>query len=565
MILLIGLENSENRFHRMGTIAKIKVFLIALYPKKTFPIIGESQGICAISGFLQSKYPKDVETRLFDQQINTDEEIISAILQERPGIIGFSVKMGTLSQLRILYNRLFQDVFPLYKPIIVLGNSAANFHGNFLLKEFPDAIISKGEGEITFNDLILYLKDKIKFEKIGNIVYLKNGILFKSGQRYLDPNDIENADRRNTLCFYNKDAEIYIEGSRGCGYCGCSICECRDFLGSRCKEYRWRGRPLAKILSELHHLEGLGIEEVTFSDEDFIGPDDIGIGRAISFAHMVIDNNIHIHYRINIRVRSLANNNDDDSLKKKRRQLISILKQSGLSKVFLGFESGSETQLRRYNKGFDLSEFLLSKSLLDEMKIDYELGYICLDPLMSLKELKESLVFISENNCISHISNIYKELRIQSGNQIYLNKIRKCEQESHVHIIGELNHDEQTFPVLSYIDNNIELLRKCLMTYEQRTYRLYYFMRILTQYDTLSNHIKEYVYKTMSSLKYNDYSLLQALVSQLEQDSKDTNSLREIVEEHERSRNRIYRNLHSRLPQAKFSGYWEELYFEVYE
>ena len=42
-------------------------------------------------------------------------------------------------------------------------------------------------------------------------------------------------------------------------------------------------------------------------------------------------------------------------------QLLKQLKKSGLVKIFLGFESGSESQLKRYNKGFKLLEFLNAK------------------------------------------------------------------------------------------------------------------------------------------------------------------------------------------------------------
>lgn len=76
----------------------IRIFLVALFPNEKFPFIGESHGICAISGYLKEKYADLVETYLFDQQTNSDEEIFSEIKSKRPEIIGFSVKMPTLNR-----------------------------------------------------------------------------------------------------------------------------------------------------------------------------------------------------------------------------------------------------------------------------------------------------------------------------------------------------------------------------------------------------------------------------------------------------------------------------------
>ena len=126
-----------------------KVFLIALYPQNDFPFIGESQGICAISGYLKSLY-NGISISLYDQQIDNTDTIINDILNEMPAVIGLSVKMFTYSQFEEFYELLQASVFPTYQPMVVIGNSTAHFCGREILKKYNNVIVSLGEGEVSF-------------------------------------------------------------------------------------------------------------------------------------------------------------------------------------------------------------------------------------------------------------------------------------------------------------------------------------------------------------------------------------------------------------------------------
>ena len=517
----------------------IKIFLVALFPNEKFPFIGESHGICAISGYLKEKYADLVETYLFDQQTNSDEEILSEIKSKRPEIIGFSVKMQTLNKMDAFCNLIQDGTFGSYKPLVILGNSTAHFNSDFLLKRYDDIIISFGEGEVSFCDLIEYVKGKIPIEKIRNIAYRIGKKIICTEREYLPPNDIPIADRRYSSLYYEKGGEVYIEGSRGCAYCYCSICECRFFLGSQQSINKWRPKNVSKIIIELSELEKLGIKEVTFSDEDFIGNDIHGLHHALQIADELLDKQIHIQYRINARIHSIFSQKDDAVNRERKIQSLKRLKDSGLVKIFLGFESGSESQLKRYNKGFTLSEFQNAKKILDELSIEYELGYISLDPLMTLEELKESLLFILQNKCISHISNIYKELRIQSGNQAYLRRVRIYEQNHNVRILGKLNMNEQIYSILEFADSRVDVLRKCMSNYEAQTYQLYYRMRILTQYSESSNNVyNQAAHKTLNEIRSLDSDLLMELISDIE--NNNGANMTSIIEKYNEIRYNIY-------------------------
>ncbi len=544
-----------------------KLYLIALYPNNDFPFIGESQGICAISGYLQSLY-KDISISLYDQQIDHNDKIIRDILNDKPAVIGLSIKMFTYPQFEEFYSLLQSRVFPTYKPMVVIGNSTAHFSGRDILKKYNNVIVSLGEGEVSFGDIYAYLNEDLPFEKIRNIMYCSNGDIIESEYQYLNKNLIPFADRRYSKLYYDKGGEVYIEASRGCAYCSCNICECRDFLGSKCAKFRWRDRPIDSIVNELKYLSSIGINDVTFSDEDFIGNDYYGIDRASKLASRIVNVNIKIEYRINARVKAIYSDTDTEELRTQKEQTLVSLKRSGLSKIFLGFESGSAGQLKRYNKGYTLDEFIQAIDILRNIGIQYELGYISLDPLMSLEELEESLNFIKEHQCIPYISAIYKELRIQKGNKSYLRLIHKYETDLGERLLGNLIFDEQMYEILKYADKRVDTIKQLMCDYEVQAYKLYYYLRIQTQYAMSQddNNLKYAIHLTIQSLKMNDYNLMSDLVKGIKSNYSRIH-LTNILQDYKNKRRDIYSTLimsepYNSMPEFK---YMRALYNQTYK
>lgn len=543
------------------------IFLIALYPNNDFPFIGESHGICAISGYLQSLY-KDISISLYDQQVDNNDKIINDILNERPAVIGLSIKMFTYPQFEEFYGLLQSHVFPTYHPTVVIGNSTAHFSGRDILKKYNNVIVSLGEGEVSFGDIYAYLTGDLPFEKIRNIMYYSDGNIIESEYQYLNKKLIPFADRRYTKLYYDKGGEVYIEASRGCAYCSCNICECRDFLGSKCAEFRWRDRPIDSIVDELKYLSSIGISDITFSDEDFIGNEHYGLERASKLANRIVNENIKIEYRVNARVKSIYSSTDTEELRTQKEQTLISLKRSGLSKIFLGFESGSAGQLKRYNKGYTLDEFIQAVDILRNIGIQYELGYISLDPLMSLEELEESLYFIKEHQCIPYISAIYKELRIQKGNKSYLRLINKYETDSEERVIGELIFEEQMYEILKYADKRVDIIKRLMCDYEAQAYKLYYYLRIQTQYAMSQddNKLKYAIHLTIQSLKMNDYNLMSDLVKGIKSNSSESHLLK-ILQDYKDERKNIYSSLimsepYNSMPEFK---YMRALYNQTYK
>lgn len=507
---------------------EIRIALIALFPKERFNIIGESQGVCSIAGFLEARFGDSVNVLILDQQCNSDDDIQNQILEFRPQIIGFSMKMGTFQEFEVLYKKIVGVYMP---QIICCGNSFAHFNTEFLLHRHPEIIVSRGEGEPTFEDIILYLRHKINFNDIRNIAYLRGVQIYNNQFEFIDSQLLPSSKREHSKTFYNSGGEIYIEGSRGCAYCGCTICECRYFLGSENCTNKWRPKESKIVVSELMELVNIGINQVTFSDEDFFGDED-GLIHAKKIADGILNNRVSINFRVNARVQTFKENED------RIKPLLIKLRDAGLVKIFLGFESGSQTQLKRYGKGFTLDEFLNAHELIKSVGISCELGFIPFDPLMEFNELVESLNFIKEHQLIDELSAIIKSLRVQGGNKLYLRLISKFEEDNDIKLIDEYDPYTQTYPILRFKDNRVQKIWNALKEYGEDKYADYYTLRIQTQYSNHSNFNK-----IINDIRDNDYRLISKLL-----ECENEKEYTEIVQYHSNLRNMIYNNLDESAP-----------------
>ena len=239
---------------------------------------------------------------------------------------------------------------------------------------------------------------------------------------------------------------------------------------------------------------------------------------------------------------------DDGFFPLKKIEMLKSLKRAGLVKLFLGFESGVQSQIDRYGKGYKLQEFIIAKSILDELEIEYELGYISIDPLMSLEELHESLLFIKEEGCIPYISSIYKELRVQKGNRSYFRRLRQYEQQNGISLVGDVLFDEQRYDIIGYADNRIATIVSLMKDYIDENYKKYYELRRMTQYD--ENHSKDNSYSIMEKLRYNDYDLLLGLTRSLMK-GKSLSVQREIVDKYRHFRDDVLN------VSSGFNGYFD--------
>ncbi|MDH3602055.1 MAG: hypothetical protein OEU26_20780, partial [Candidatus Tectomicrobia bacterium] len=77
-------------------------------------------------------------------------------------------------------------------------------------------------------------------------------------------------------------------------------------------------------------------------------------------------------------------------------ELLKRMKNIGFNCVFVGFESGSDSQLKRYNKGVSRKENMKAIRILKQIGIHADGGFITFDPLMQMEEVFENTQFLRE-------------------------------------------------------------------------------------------------------------------------------------------------------------------------
>ena len=533
------MENFSN-FQVLPKHNRNKFILVALHAQN-FPFTGESHGICALSGYIKTHYP-EIDVDIYDLQISDMTDLLEAIIKNRPVILGISAKLQTFDQMQILYSRLKTTIPIDQMPILVMGNAIPNFNGQLILEEYyKDIIVARAEGEIVFDDLIAYIRGIKKLQETRNISFWDGDKIHVSPKDYLDGDFIPMPDRSNSWKFYELGGEVYLECSRGCAYGNCTFCSCSEFLGSKQKSKKWRARPIPHIIQDFKNLQAMGISNVTLADEDFFG---IGIDNMLRIKHLaeeMIANEIQINIRLNAWVKSIYSVSDSKENLLIKEETIRLLKKAGLVKVFMGLESGVDSQLKRYLKGFVLDEFTNAFKMLKKYDIECEFGFILIDPLVSLHELKSSLAYLGDNNFIHEITSIYKELRVQVGNS-YIYQVRALEIEHNIKLLDIFDFNTQGYKVLKYVEPEIQFFAVHVREWVNIFYKLYYILRIFTRYTEQSkNYIsanrisRKICFDTINTVRELEYYLLKSFVTLIEvHGTNDSEAIRLLLEYEER-------------------------------
>ena len=250
-------------------------------------------------------------------------------------------------------------------------------------------------------------------------MYLKEGQLVYTEQKEFDLEKYAAADIEPIAKLGQKGVTVSIESSRGCPWGHCMFCASSEMLGSKKKKRRWRARNLKHVLTEIGVLADYGIQNFGFIDEEFVGPGLEGIQKVQALARGIIKiskrKNHKFSFNLSCRVDSIWDDRDSPEMLKERESTFRLLKQAGLNKVFLGVESGSDSQLKRYGKGLKVFETESAIQVIRKLNIKFDMGFIMFDPEVTLKEVQENCNFLIRNRLLEHTSWFANVLRVQIG------------------------------------------------------------------------------------------------------------------------------------------------------
>ncbi|EGD50870.1 Radical SAM domain protein [Thermoanaerobacter ethanolicus JW 200] len=360
----------------------MKVVLISPY----FPSVGKNKeehvslGVLYLATEIQHLCKVYVFNALIDEM--DEDMIVNKIKKISPDIVGISINFAPAlnSGLRIA-DRLRKENFD---GIIVFGGNTSTFLYKKILTESYGDIVVMYEGEHTFKELITILQkcsnQENFIEKLSGI----RGIAFKTGKgevittqkrefvTQLDELKIPNRTYHDN--FYKLSKMATILSSRGCPY-SCFYCSTTAMWGRN-----WRGRSAHNIVAEIEYIRSLYPNICTFGfvDDNFL----VDKKRAREFAELLISKNLDITFGFSARVEHLE------------YDLLKTLKKAGLSKIFLGIESGSPRILRLLHRNYTPYEVIEKVGYIENLGIKVTASFMVGIPFETKDDVDETFKLI---------------------------------------------------------------------------------------------------------------------------------------------------------------------------
>ncbi|TKA09714.1 radical SAM protein [Actinacidiphila oryziradicis] len=461
----------------------LSVLLLNLFSQK-YPAIGESHGLSVVAGALRESFGDELaELYVMDMVAQGNESLDQAVRMIRENgvnVLVVGVPYGTYQILADHFAEL-QESISGRDALVVFGGALPTYLGSRILKEISrEAFIIQGEAEAALPLLIKAWSCGGDTASIPNLLHLDP----ESGEEVWHPRRLVNLDdhglpyRDHLPGIHQVGGQIFVETSRGCSWSSCTFClrGLTDISG-RSTEYRRRSPDL--VLQDISTLLDLGISEVTFADEDFLGTSLDEVEEFVRALAPRLPGSMD--FGASCTVHSVYSRRDDKETDQRRQELLQLLVKSGLKRVFLGVESCSPSQLKRYAKGHTREESLLAMRRLQELGVRVEVGVILLDPLCTLDEVEESLEFMSETGMVQVASGLSNELRLQNSST-YLRMVHRYQQENSVTLInGEMDADTLSFPY-RFADSRVGELSRQVSKWSARVHPVYYPAKNLSRF-----------------------------------------------------------------------------------
>ena len=280
---------------------------------------------------------------------------------------------------------------------ITLGGHFSTFNHRKLLRRYEgvDSIV-RGEGERTFLELVERLSCTEPLDGV-------EGLSFRDFERIVENPPRALIEDLDALPFPARDfaplvlrqhSALSISASRGC-YANCAFCSIRTFYDLS-PGPKWRTRSPERVVDEMEELVKRfgqqpsrgspqeGSPTFQFIDDQFVGPGEKGKEWPLQLGKELLRRKLGVPFTCSCRV------NDIDP------DLFGLLKEAGLTRVFIGIESGTERGLMTFNKRTTIAQNVNALATLDKLGIGYKIGFIFFDPYTTFGEVRQNLRFLSD-------------------------------------------------------------------------------------------------------------------------------------------------------------------------
>ncbi len=344
----------------------------------------DSLGIQYIASVLRKQ---GYEVKILIYETTNISNVVEEIVQYKPDITGIQFYSTNPTESFYIAENI-KKILPNSK--IVLGGHAVTLFSESIFneREYIDYIVL-GEGELTFLELCNKIQNGERLNNCKGIVYKKDGFIVKTEKREQIRN-LENLPFPVLDLHNNKDNDSIlanIQTSRGC-MGKCAFCVENRINDSEIS--MWRGRSAKHIVSEMCYIrEAFPEKPLAFSiiDSSFEDPDPVNKNRVYEFAEELQKKDIKCGFSIFTRAESWT---------QKDKPLINLLRKSGLYKVQIGFESGSDKILSIFNKRACVDDNIRTAKLFREAGVEVFGFLIMFHPYVELDDLRANASFLQD-------------------------------------------------------------------------------------------------------------------------------------------------------------------------
>ncbi len=382
--------------------ADTRVVLVQLYSELQ-PPNAEPFSIEVLASTLQQYCEHcnvSLETVYPSMDKDASDRLVTLLSGDDVQLVGLSVPQGTYSLATQILSDLEQKASIGYRPTVVLGNALPTYVPEAFLPRFPWAVAVRGWGEDALVTLVRMLQSgNVEVGSIPGIHYLQgHQIVSTPLSLQLTP---QPPMRIQAKRYFSR-----VETSRGCHYGMCTFC-----TRPPGQKTHWKRLPLGTVLDSVRELRAQRIDYFTFTDEDFLGND---LDGALAIATGIADIG-GMNFSVSVRADNIVNPHGTLDENAKRLKVIEELNRAGLSLVFMGVESLSDTQLQRYGKGVKAADSIKAARVIKQLNIPLEVGFILFDPFVSVRELRENLDALESSGLWENASSIFSKLLVQKA------------------------------------------------------------------------------------------------------------------------------------------------------
>lgn len=340
-------------------------------PTYTFPL-----GLMAIASYLdQNKY--DIE--IVDGRISDD--CISKVVKASDNLLCVGVTVWTGEPIRwaLEISKGAKKIRP--DVPVVWGGWHPSILPEQCLKHPSVDVVVKGQGEITFSELLKCLEEKKSLQNCAGIAFKENGRITNNPDRqftdiskfpplnysFIDPEKYFARKGKQQLDYYS---------SQGCPY------RCRFCADPMVFDSKWSSLNAERVVEEISALVSkYRPDEICFNDDNFFA----NPKRVEEICDGIISSGLNISWLGTIRA---------DILRRLSDELLEKIKLSGCRKMVIGAESGSQEILDWINKKYTKDDVLISAQRCKKYGFDTAFSFMSGFPHEKLKDLYATVKLI---------------------------------------------------------------------------------------------------------------------------------------------------------------------------